>query len=179
MGLRFKLILVTTGIELRDVEDTVLFDGYGLERIVSPPDGSIERTLLNIDRLVNALLVVHKFNVRAVGNVERRRAISGLNLKFAGHALGIESDLGAGTDIDQTVDLRLFAKVDLCRGSSFVLFNFNGGSTLAGRDGAVIRELGAGLVLNEDTVAKVESLLHITHADEAVVDGFKIGRAHV
>ena len=60
-------------------------------------------------------------------------------------------------------------------------FNFNGGSTLAGRDGAVIRELGAGLVLNEDTVAKVEILLalsvHITHADEAVVDGFRVGGA--
>ena len=131
------------------------------------PDGGRELAVGNVHLFIGAAQAVNKRYIRTGFDVERRRAISGLNLKFAGHALGIEGDRRVGTDIDQTVDQRLFAKVDLCRGSSFVLFNFNGGSALANRDGAVIREFGARLVLNKLDFAGISYETPITDSSVA------------
>ena len=167
MRLRGEVSLVTAGIELRDVEDALFTDHHVLHVIVVLPDGSGERALLNIYRFENALLAVHKFNGRAIGNVEGRRAVSGLYLELAGHALGVEGDLRAIADLDQTVDLGLLTKVDLDGGFAIEL-DVNGRSAFAHLNQAVVVEDDFLCVLDENAVA-VLAFGNVAHDDGAVV----------
>ena len=54
MGLRGEIILVTAGIELRDVEDTLFTHDDILHVVVGLLNGSSERALLDIDLFVDA-----------------------------------------------------------------------------------------------------------------------------
>ena len=65
MGLRSEVVLVTAGIELRDVEDTLFTHDDILHVVVGLLNGSSKRALLDIDLFVDALLSVHEFNGRA------------------------------------------------------------------------------------------------------------------
>ena len=167
MGLRGEIILVTAGIELRDVEDTLFTHDDILHVVVGLLNGSSERALLDIDLFVDALLSVHEFNGRALGNVEGRRAVSGLNLELAGHALGVESNLRALADLDQTVDLGRLTKVD--RGGSFAFeLDVNGRSAFARLDQTVVVEDDVLRILDENAVT-VLAFGNVTHDDGAVV----------
>ena len=135
--------------------------------VVGLLNGSSKRALLDIDLFVDALQPVHEFNGRALGNVEGRRAVSGLNLELAGHALSVESNLRALADLDQTVDLGRLTKVD--RGGSFAFeLDVNGRSAFARLDQTVVVENDFLCFLDENAVA-ILVFGDVAHDDGAVV----------
>ena len=180
VGVRLQ---VDAGVELRDVEDAAFVNGNRLEGVVGTPDGGVQTGVVKGHGFVGGLLAVFErdvgvvLQVKVCGNSGLAFLLFSLDLHRVDGAVELEGRL-AGCKVNETVDIGLGAEVE--RRVVDVALHFDGGSALAGGNRAVIRELGAGLVLNEDTVAKLSLLalsVHITHADEAVVDGFRVGGA--
>ena len=158
VGVRLQ---VDAGVELRDVEDAAFVNGNRLEGVVGTPDGGVQTGVVKGHGFVGGLLAVFE---RDVGVVLQHKMCgdSSLVLLLLGLDLhrvdgGVERKGGrASGEMNEAVDIGLGAEVE--RRVVDVALHFDGGSALAGGNRAVIRELGAGLVLNEDTVAKLSLL---------------------
>ena len=193
------LILVTTGIELGDVEDALFTNRHILELVVVlelfllftifvgvVPDGGRELAVGNVHAFIGAALTISERDVgalvkrqvhgkrcaaRRIGAVTIICLLFGLDRQFVLRAVERHVD-GAGGEVNQAVDIGLFTEVEGGRRSA--VLDFNRGRTLGGSvDSAVVFKGVRGGVDQNAVSPLVLTLILVedfADGDRAVVD---------